>query len=1093
MMARLWRRLRSDSAGPRAGRHAEPGVGRVLLFLALVLVCLPAVQPLLRGEISCGYDNAFHLYRAVQIDHLWDQGVLFSRWAPDMAHGFGFPLFVFGPPLAQGLLALVHRLGVAWPVGMNLVFLIGVALGGFLMFHLAKTLYGVYGGGSRAAGLAGGAVATVAYVYVPFLAYDIYNRGSLWESFAWAFPPLVLLGMHRWSLDRDRRYLVAGVAALAAMIVAHYPFAFLFAPVFVLWALVQGYLRRSWAVVGRAALLGALGLGVTSFFWVPALLERSLIQTGRLLGTWVFDYHHNFLPFCHLLALPRRADPALINDWPEKSLGLVPLLLALLPAVGWRNLGRQRRRQMRWQLGTLWMLVAGLSALTLPLTLWVWEHVPLLSFVQFPWRYLGPAAFCLALLAGAVPGVWTAPRARPEALALAGSQRDPRFLGWVAAGLISVLVVANLGWFYPSSCSVPGDLTVEGIIRWERLTDTLGTTAKGEYLPIWVERFPDVTLDDQYAAGGEIVRLRPEDLPAGATISRAAYGALRAEIALETPEAFTARYLAFYYPGWRATVDDVPVLVAPEAETGLVTFDVPAGAHVIRVAFGETPLRWAGDSVAVVSVLVLVVLVGSGKGPALSPPAAPDDASGSREVAWRLLGAAVILIAAKGLVVDGHGVLWRSSRWDGADVVAGAAVPLTANFGNQAMLLGVESLPQDVSSESTPVLTLYWRALAPGGEDWQVGLTLVGPDGSRWPVGIRPARWGRTPGPLIEWPTDGYARMDTLLDLVPGMAPGTYRLELALFDRATAVPASVLDARGNAVAPALVLGDVSFVPPKMPPSLHSLDVATGAEMQQCGPVGLWSANLSRSKAAPGDSVVLTTVWEALTANEDDLTAEAVLLGETGDVVASWAFAPAASWWPTSLWEPGQRWLGKHEVRLPGSLASGAHALQLSLGDCGLGSWRVDVEAPPRTWELPVGFTAVDEVLGDEIRLAGYRGLPDAAAAEAAAVAPGETLDLVLGWEALREITTAYRIFVHVVDGQGHLLAQNDGEPTGWTRPTTGWAVGEVVIDPRSLQIPETAAPGPVEVRVGVYAPDGQRLLLADGADSILLGHVEVGE
>ena len=1084
MMARLWRRLRSDSAGPHAGGHAGSRVGRSVLFLALVLVCLPAVQPLLRSEISCGYDNAFHLYRAVQIDHLWDQGVLVSRWAPDMAHGFGFPLFVFGPTLTQGLLALAHRVGVTWPMGMNLVFLIGVALGGTFMFHLAKTLYGVYGGGSRAAGLAGGSVATVAYVYAPFLAYDIYNRGSLWESFAWAFPPLVLLGMHRWSLDRDRRYLIAGVAALAAMIVTHYPFAFLFAPVFLLWALVQGYLRRSWAVVGRAALLGALGLGVTAFFWVPALLERSLIQTGRLLGTWVFDYHHNFLPFSHLLALPRRADPALINDWPEKSLGLVPLLVGLLPALGWCGFGRQRRRQIRWQLGTLWVLVASLSALTLPFSLWVWEHVPLLSFVQFPWRYLGPAAFCLALLAGAVPGALTTPRA------LAESGRDPRFLGWVTAASICVLVVANLGWFYPSSCSVPGNLTVAGIIRWERLTDTLGTTAKGEYLPIWVERFPDVTLDDQYAAGGEIVRLSPGDLPAGATISRATYGALRAEIALETPEAFTARYLAFYYPGWRVTVDDVPVLVVPETETGLVTFDVPAGAHVIRVAFGETPLRWAGDGVAVVSVLVLVVLVGSGKLPALSSPEATDDASnegsGSREVAWRLLGAAVILIAAKGLVVDGPEVLWRSSRWDGADVVAGAVVPLTANFGNQAMFLGAEALPQNVSSDTTPVLTLYWRALTPGGEDWHVGLTLIGPDGSRRPVGIRPARWARTPGPLIEWPKDGYARMDFLLDLVPGLAPGTYGLELALFDRATAAPASVLDAGGNPVAPALVLGDVSIVPPKVPPSLHSLGIDAGAEMRQCGAVGLWSASLNRSKAAPGDIVVLATVWEALATNEDNMAAEAVLLSKTGDVAVSWAFAPAASWWPTSLWEPGQRWLGQHDLRLPGSLASGAHTLQLSLGDCELGSWTVDIEAPERTWELLAGFTAADEVVGDEIRLAGYRGLPGA-------VAPGETVDLVLGWEPLHEITTAYRIFVHVVDDQGHLLAQNDGEPTGWTRPTTSWVVGEVVIDPRPLRIPDAASPGAVEIRVGVYAPDGQRLLLADGADSIVLARIGVTE
>ena len=1073
MMARLWRRLRSGSAGPHAGR--------LLLFLALVLVCLPAVQPLLRGEISCGYDNAFHLYRAVQIDHLWSQGVLYSRWAPDMAHGLGFPLFAFGPPLSQALLALVHQAGVSWPAAMNLVFLAGVVLGGAGMYRLASTLYGSLARGRRGLGFAAGAVAAVAYVYAPFWAYDLYNRGSLWGAFAWAFPPWVLLGLHGWSLDRDRRYLAIGVVALAAMIMTHHLFAFLFAPVFALWVVVHGYQTRSWAVIGRGALLGALGLGVTAFFWMPALLERSLIQTGRYLGTWVFDYHYNFLPLSHLLALPRRADPALINDWPEKSLGLVPLLMGLVPALGWTHFSRQTR----WQLGLLWGLVAGLAGLTQPATLWVWDHVPLLSFLQFPWRYLGPATFCLALLAGAAP------------VALAGSRRSVRFVGWATAAGVCLLAAANLGWFYPSTCGAPGDLTVAGMIRWERATHTIGTTATSEYLPIWVERFPDVRLDDQYGAGGEIVRLRPEDLPAGATISRATYGALRAEIALRTPEPFTARYLTFYYPGWRVTVDDVPVLVAPEAETGLVTFDVPAGAHVIKVALGETPLRWASDSVAVVSVLVLVVLVGSGKGPTLSSPEVTGDTStegsGSRAVAWDLLGAAAVLIAIKGFVVDGQGLLWRSSRWDGADVVAGAAVPLTANFGDQAMFLGVETLPQEVSSEDTPVLTLYWRALAPGGEDWQVGLTLVGPDGSRWPVGIRPARWARIPGPVSEWPKDGYARMDTLLDLELGMVPGTYRLELALFDRATAEPASVLDAVGNPIGPALVLGDVSIVPPNVPPSLQSLGVGAGAEMQPCKSVGLWTAGLNRGKAAPGDSVVLTTVWEALAATEDNLAAEAVLLSETGDIVGSWAFAPAASWWPTSLWTSGQRWLGKHELRVPGSLASGAYALHLSSGDCDLGRLELEVEAPERTWELPVAFTAVDEVLGDQIRLAGYQGLPDATAAASGSVAPGETLDLVLGWEALREITTAYRIFVHVVDDQGHILGQNDGEPTGWTRPTTGWAVGEVVIDPRSLQIPETVVPGPVEIRVGVYAPDGQRLLLADGADSILLGRFEVGE
>ena len=69
--------------------------------------------------------------------------------------------------------------------------------------------------------------------------------------------------------------------------------------------------------------------------------------------------------------------------------------------------------------------------------------------------------------------------------------------------LAAAIVIGSLGWFYPSHCSPPEDTSVAGMIAWERATDTLGTTAKGEYLPIWVDRMPDAegpALDAAYAA-----------------------------------------------------------------------------------------------------------------------------------------------------------------------------------------------------------------------------------------------------------------------------------------------------------------------------------------------------------------------------------------------------------------------------------------------------------------------------------------------------------------------------------------------------------------------------------------------------------------
>ncbi|MBN1246435.1 MAG: YfhO family protein [Anaerolineae bacterium] len=1059
-------------------RHGHPTVARLLVALALGVAFIPALQPLLRAEISCGYDNAFHLYRAVQIEHLWDQGVLFSRWAPDMALGFGFPLFVFAGPFAQSLLAFAHRIGLAWPTAMNIVFTAGVVLGGAGMYWLVWTLGQDAGDDHhRQVRIAGGLVGAIAYVYSPFLAYDIFNRGSLWESLSWAFPPLILLGLHRWSVWREKAFLVLGLGSLCAMILCHYPFAALFAPVFGLWVLIHSYLQRDWRVLWRGILLAVLGLGLTAFFWLPPLLERGYIQTDRLLGTWVFDYRYNFLPLSHLLALPRRADPRLVNDWPQKSLGLVPVLVALLPVIRFRRLDRV----VRWRVSLLWALVVGLSALTLAPSLWFWDHVPLLAYVQFPWRFLGPAAFCLAMLAGHVPRALS----RRVTAAIA-PYRAP-----IATLLSVTLLTANIGWFYPDACSAPADLTVSGMIRWERLTDTLGTTAKGEYLPIWVERFPDTTLDEAYVEGYPVARIRTEDLPAGAEILDARYGAISSELRISTPVTFTARYLAFYYPGWRVLIDGVPTTASPAPEIGLITFDVPAGEHRVVVRFGETPLRLVADAVSFGALLALVgVLVV----PLRKQSSRAGQAGGGKphhNVQWRgnvalwVLGVGILFTVLKIGVIDREAHLWRRSRLDETGSMSGVAVPLAVNFGNKALLLGTSALPQDVSATDTPVVTLYWRALDPGGQDWQIGLTLVGSDSLRWPVGIRPARWGRTPPPFSTWGSDAYARMDELLDLPHGLAPGIYDLELALFDRATAEPASVLNEVGNPIAPALTLGAMRITAPPYPPSLALLDVS-GEGGQDCGPIRLLNARSSHEAAAPGDLVTVDMTWESLEATEQDLAVTIELVARTGTAVRQWVVTPSAPWWPTSLWQPGDRWTGKAPIRLPGSLDSGIYTLTLSVAECAATRFPVTIEAPSRTWQLPASFMPMDVAYGDEIQLAGYH-LPTAV------VDPGTTLPLTLAWQAFGEIDTAYRVFVHLVDERGTVVTQNDGEPDGWTRPTPGWALGEVIVDPRPLQVPETASAGSYEIRVGLYDNQGQRLVTDQGQDYTTLLILSLGE
>ena len=160
------------------------------------------------------------------------------------------------------------------------------------------------------------------------------------------------------------------------------------------------------------------------------------------------------------------------------------------------------------------------------------------------------------------------------------------------------------------------------------------------------------------------------------------------------------------------------------------------------------------------------------------------------------------------------------------------------------------------------------------------------------------------------------------------------------------------------------------------------------------------------------------------------------------------------------------------------------------------------------------FKASEEWVGD-VRFAVYAVAPAAAAAptpsgvafaaldgevitlqESAvwptAARPGDVVGVRLVWSA--DVTPArpYKVFLHLLAGDGRLVAQRDGEPGGGSRPTTGWAAGELVGDNHGLLLPADLPPGEYALRLGLYdASDPAARLPVAGEDSLLLGSVTV--
>ncbi len=85
----------------------------------------------------------------------------------------------------------------------------------------------------------------------------------------------------------------------------------------------------------------------------------------------------------------------------------------------------------------------------------------------------------------------------------------------------------------------------------------------------------------------------------------------------------------------------------------------------------------------------------------------------------------------------------------------------------------------------------------------------------------------------------------------------------------------------------------------------------------------------------------------------------------------------------------------------------------------------------------------------------------------AAPSAGGRLRLRLTWRCQTPTPVAYKVFVHVFQGE-RLAAQHDGQPVGELRPTTTWRAGDVIVDQLALALPADLAPGDYQLRIGLY-------------------------
>jgi hypothetical protein len=233
---------------------------------------------------------------------------------------------------------------------------------------------------------------------------------------------------------------------------------------------------------------------------------------------------------------------------------------------------------------------------------------------------------------------------------------------------------------------------------------------------------------------------------------------------------------------------------------------------------------------------------------------------------------------------------------------------------------------------------------------------------------------------------------------------------------------------------------------------------------------LASVRVSRTRIVPGEPLYVTLRWAPLRPEALPVAVSLFLRGP--DDGARWAQTTG------DLTQP-------HYVLLPPDDApEGRYTLDVALtlpggqplepegdggGSVGALVTLATLRHPPDVSEGPLDPDhPLQADFGPRIALVGY----DAPAW----VTPDEPLRVALYWYARQTPVADYKVFVHVLDEAGDLLAQSDGKPVYWFYPTAAWQAGETIRDVHVLDLDPSLPRSNVRIAIGMYrTSDGERL------------------
>ncbi len=391
-------------------------------------------------------------------------------------------------------------------------------------------------------------------------------------------------------------------------------------------------------------------------------------------------------------------------------------------------------------------------------------------------------------------------------------------------------------------------------------------------------------------------------------------------------------------------------------------------------------------------------------------------------------------------------------------------LPIGAPFGEgqdaTARLLGLDG-PASTEPGRTLDVMIAWEALGRPRNRARPLVTLVDSRGRRW------GQAETTAYPSSAWRPGERAVGVARLEIDPTLPPGEYRLDggfSAGSGQARLTGDGVWGAAGLVSARGAPLRLVSRSAPLAADSLP-LDRRLDAALDGGRLVGV---DFDRETARAGERVRLGLFWEPLGGRAEGREVS-IVVRRGGTTVQEWRGVPVDGTYPTTAWKPGEVVRDNWDITLPATLNAGPVDIAAGLAVPGqppaqyvaLGTMNVqagdrEVQPPEMRASIGVRFANGALLLGLDSKTRRARA--------------NDTADFTLVWRADAPLPRDHTVTVALLDEAGRIVAQQENEPAGGKRPTSGWTADEYIEDGWKVRIPRDVARGRVRLAVSLVDP-----------------------